>query len=344
MTTDFYKLTPAEQGERMQVLAQEALKRWDLEGSELTLIKMRENSVFSIDTSGGERYVMRVHRYNYHSDASLYSELQWTAALSASGLDLPPIIPTTTGEPFCTVQSSGVPEPRQVDLSAWVSGKSLADALTDNSDPNATMGALNTIGELAARIHNQATSWQLPKGFVRHAWDAEGLAGREPFWGRFWELPDLTQAQRALMIKARDKVYADLLSYGQSNETYSLIHADLLPDNILIEDKTIRIIDFDDSGFGWHQFELATVLINYLGTDQYETARHALTAGYRRERDLSDEALSFLPLFFLARALTWVGWSFTRYETETAQAIRPIVIALACGLAEDYLSSSSIKP
>ena len=141
------------------------------------------------------------------------------------------------------------------------------------------------------------------------------------------------------MIQARDKVYADLLACGQRNETYSLIHADLLPDNILIEDKTIRIIDFDDAGFGWHQFELATVLINYLGTDQFDMARDALISGYRRERDLSDETLSFLPLFFLARALTWVGWSFTRYETETAQAVRPLVIGLACGLAEDYLSS-----
>ena len=339
MTTDFYKLTPAEQGKCMQGLAEEALKRWNLEGAELTLIKMRENAVFRIDTSGGERYVLRVHRYNYHSDASLHSQLQWTAALSASGLDLPPIIPTTTGEPFCKVQSSGVPELRQVDLSVWVGGRLLADVLTDNSDPNVIMEVLNTIGQLAARIHNQATSWQLPEGFVRHAWDAEELAGKQPFWGRFWELPDLSRSQRALIIKARDKVYADLLGCGQHNETYSLIHADLIPDNILIEDKTIRIIDFDDAGFGWHQFELATVLISYLGTDYFDMARDALIEGYRGKRDLSDETLSFLPLFFLTRALTWVGWSFTRYETETAQAIRPFVIGLACGLAEDYLSS-----
>jgi Ser/Thr protein kinase RdoA (MazF antagonist) len=339
MTTDFYKLTPAEQGKCMQGLAEEALKRWNLEGAELTLITIRENAVFRVEGSAGVRYVLRVHRHGYHSDAALHSEHQWTAALRASGLDLPPIIPTTTGEPFCKVQSSGVPEVRQVDLSSWVGGKPLADVLTDNSGPNVIMEALNTIGQLAARIHNQATSWQLPEGFVRHAWDAGGLAGEQPLWGRFWELPDLTRSQRALVIKVRDRVYSDLLAYGQLAETYSLIHADLLPDNILIEDKTIRIIDFDDAGFGWHQFELATVLMTYLGTDYFDMARDALIAGYRRERDLSDETLSFLPLFFIARALTWLGWSFTRYETETAQAIRPFVIGLVCGLSEDYLSS-----
>lgn len=339
MKTNFYNLTPAEQGKCMQGLAEEALKRWNLEGAELTLIKMRENAVFRVKNSADESYVLRVHRHDYHSDASLHSERQWTTALAASGLELPPIVPTTTGEPFCRVQSDGVPEPRQVDLSAWVGGRSLADVLAGNPDPKVIMEALDTIGQLAARIHNQATRWPLPEGFVRHAWDAEGLVGAQPLWGRFWELPDLTRSQRALVVKARDRVYADLSAYGRRNETYSLIHADLIPDNILVEDKTIRIIDFDDAGFGWHQFELATVLMTYLRADDFDRARDALIAGYRRERDLSDDALSFLPLFFLARALTWIGWSLTRHETETAQMIRPFVIEIACGLAEDYLSA-----
>ena len=339
MRTDFYSLTPTEQGKCMQGLAAEALKQWNLEGAELTLITMRENAVFRVEGSAGERYVLRVHRHDYHSDASLHSEHQWTTALCASGLDLPPIIPTTAGEYFCHVQSSGVPERRQVDVSAWVGGRSMADVLADNSDPKAIMEALSAIGRLAARIHNQATSWQLPEGFVRHAWDADGLAGGQPLWGRFWELPDLTRSQRALVVEARDKVHADLLAYGQPAETYSLIHADLLPDNILVEDKTVRLIDFDDAGFGWHQFELATVLVTWLQTDDFDMARDAVVAGYREERDLSEEALSHLPLFFLARALTWLGWTLTRYETETAQEMRPFIIEIASALAEEYVSA-----
>jgi Ser/Thr protein kinase RdoA (MazF antagonist) len=237
------------------------------------------------------------------------------------------------------VQSSGVPEPRQVEINSWVGGKSLEDVLSYNSDPETIMEVFDTIGRLAARIHNQATVWELPEGFVRHAWDADGLAGEQPFWGRFWELPDLTESQRTLIIEARDRVHSDLTAYGQPPETYSLIHADLLPNNILVEDKTVRLIDFDDAGFGWHQFELATVLATLLHTDHFDIAKDALVGGYRKERDLSEEALSYLPLFFLARALTWLGWSLTRSETEMAQIMRPIIIEMACGLAEDYLST-----
>ena len=64
-----------------------------------------------------------------------------------------------------------------------------------------------------------------------------------------------------------------------------------------------------------------------------------LVVGYRKERDFSEEALSHMPLFFLARALTWLGWTFTRYETETAQEMRPLVIEMACDLSEGYLSA-----
>ena len=339
MTTDFYSLTPAAQGELMQGLAAEALKQWNLEGAELTLISMRENAVYRVGGSNGEQYAMRVHRYGYHSNAALRSEHQWSAALLEAGLDIPPIIPTGGGESFCLVQSPGVPEPRQVEINAWVDGRSLAEALADNSNEKAITEAFNTIGELAAKIHNQATSWRLPEGFVRHAWDAEGLAGEQPFWGRFWELPDLTRSQRELVVKARDRAYSELLAYGQPAETYSLIHADLIPENIIVEDKAIRIIDFDDAGFGWHQFELANVLIYWLESNYFDAARDALVAGYRKERDLSEEALSYLPLFYLARALAWLGWSHTRSETETAQIMRPVIIEMACAIAEDYLSA-----
>jgi hypothetical protein len=39
-----------------------------------------------------------------------------------------------------------------------------------------------------APLHHQATAWDLPQGFTRHAWDADGLAGEQPFRGAFWAL------------------------------------------------------------------------------------------------------------------------------------------------------------
>src|SRR3546814_6687604 len=86
---DFYALPPAEQAQRLAKAAKAALPQWDIDPrAEVTLIKHRENAVFSL-AEGGERFAMRVHRANYHSDAELASELQWTAALNAAGIRAP---------------------------------------------------------------------------------------------------------------------------------------------------------------------------------------------------------------------------------------------------------------
>ena len=48
-------------------------------------------------------------------------------------------------------------------------------------------------------------------------------------------------------------------------------------------------------------------------------------------------ALRPMPLFYLARGFTYLGWIHTRRDTRSAQQIAPKVIALVCDLAEDYL-------
>lgn len=58
-------------------LGAEALSHWKLTGAQLTLLKKRENAVFRVQTEGGERYALRIHRHGYHADAALVSELRW---------------------------------------------------------------------------------------------------------------------------------------------------------------------------------------------------------------------------------------------------------------------------
>src|SRR3546814_11102251 len=69
---------------------------------------------------------MRVHRANYHSDAELASELQWTAALNAAGIRAPQVRSLPDGRLFTTLAVLEVPEPRQIDLLEWFEGEPLA--------------------------------------------------------------------------------------------------------------------------------------------------------------------------------------------------------------------------
>jgi Ser/Thr protein kinase RdoA (MazF antagonist) len=326
--------------EDLQVLARIALRDWDLAVTSLAPIKVRENAVFRIDLADGARAVLRVHREGYHSDQELDSEFVWLRALEAAGVAVPRVIRSRHGRDFEIAALAAVGR-RQVDVFEWIEGTQLGSVEDGISGASADIaGQYHTIGAIAARMHNQTTGWRCPMGFDRHAWDEAGLVGEQPFWGRFWELAALTQPQRSLLQHARSVIARGLAAYGMQSDRYGLIHADLVPENLLVDGHRVRVIDFDDAGFGWHLFELATSLYFITGDAIYPTARDALIRGYRSERALPDEALERLPLFLAARGTTYLGWVHTRPGSETARELTPFLIERACAVAEEYLAAT----
>ncbi|MDY0745215.1 phosphotransferase [Paucibacter sp. R3-3] len=314
-------------------LAQLALALWDLDVSGLHLIKQRENAVFRVELAGGGRKALRVHRAGYHSDAALRSEAQWLGALAEAGLRVPRLVPSRRGHSFERVEG------RQVDVLDWVDGVQLGSVEAGIGDDLAGIARqYELVGATMARMHEQAAGWRHGAGFERHSWCADGLAGEQPLWGRFWELAALEPAQRTLMLRLRDALREDLARLPRDEGCFGLIHADLVPENLLVHQGEVHVIDFDDAGHGWHLFDLATSLYFLQGRPGYGTARQALVAGYRRHRALPDDSLqALLPMFLAARGSTYLGWVHERHHTETARQLTPQLIELACAAAGDYL-------
>jgi Ser/Thr protein kinase RdoA (MazF antagonist) len=327
--------------ERMRRLATLALPAWDIRVVAIEPIKIRENAVFRVDKDDGGRVILRIHRSGYHTDDALWSEFQWLQSLTAQGVEVPRAILSTAGRYFEVVDLPGQLDPRQVDVLEWINGQRL-----ETSEPDIAGDCLvltdrcRELGELTARLHDHATQWKLPRGFIRHSWDADGLVGDYPIWGRFWELPWLTATQKALVTRARGAVRQDLLAYGKQRGDYSLIHADLNPENVLVDTNCLRIIDFDDSGFGWHLFDIATILYFIRGKNYFCSASDALLEGYRSRRSLTHEQWSKLPLFTAARAMTYLGWIYTRQDSDLVRSKSLQLIEDACGAVDDYLRDS----
>lgn len=90
---------------------------------------------------------------------------------------------------------------------AWIDGAQLGSVAQSIDGDEASVAArYRMIGSIMARMHNQATRWVVPPGFARHAWDSAGLVGEQPLWGRFWDLAALTDAERVLLLRARERV------------------------------------------------------------------------------------------------------------------------------------------
>jgi Ser/Thr protein kinase RdoA (MazF antagonist) len=113
-------------------------------------------------------------------------------------------------------------------------------------------------------------------------------------------------------------VHAALGRLGRDPQTWSLIHADMHPGNILVADERLAIIDFDDAGFGWHHYDIAVALINQRAKPDEALVEDAFLRGYRTVRPLSQAAAALIPLFTLVRGMAVIGWYYQRPEIKLA--------------------------
>ena len=290
--------------------ARSALRAFGLPETEPHPIVKSENVVFRADAPDGTTWALRLHRPGYHALPALESDRLLTAHLAASGLLVPTGRRTTTGAWYAEVPTPDPEGSRLAGLTLWHPGQTLADLIGDDRGP-ATWPWFERSGALLADLHNATADWIPPAGFTRHRLDAEGLGGDSPFWGRFWDLPCLTDDERNLLSQAREHV---LIRFSALTDPLILIHADAHPANVLISGDTLGLIDFDDCAWGWPMFDLAVCLWSASSEPDFAQLRGRFLVGYAAQRPLPDDALEQLDFFLLMRTLMLIGWCADRPE------------------------------
>ena len=300
--------------------AHQALDAFGVEATRLELVGVSENITFrAVASDSRQAYVLRLHRPGYHTAEELESERVWLAALRDSGISVPTPVSAPDGRYFVPVET-GPGEIRQVGLNLWRDGEIVGVLLTQPGGANDALAKIavpfGQLGSLMAAMHNQATAWSPPPSFRRHRLDLNGLLGDAPFWGPFWEHPKLTADERSLLVAARDACRATLAQYGEPEHTFSMIHADLHLANLLVNGGQLAVIDFDDAGFGWHQYDIAVAMYHSRAAPDFDEAAAAFLRGYRAVRPISDDDLALVPTFELIRGMAIIGWKAQRPEVE----------------------------
>jgi Ser/Thr protein kinase RdoA (MazF antagonist) len=296
--------------------AQAALKSFPIDAVDLTLVSLAENVTFKATARDGSAYVLRLHRPGYHTLDELVSERAWIRGLAGAGIDVPSGVPARDGSDYVPVTIPATGEQRYAGMLRWTEGRLLSHVLAETEDDKVVEDYFRQLGALTAATHNQSSAWRPPPGFTRHALDADGLMGAAPHWGPFWEHRSLTAAERRLLLDVRDRMHDKLSRLSRDPAGYSLIHADMHPGNILVDGDRLTVIDFDDAGFGWHQYDIAVVLTYWQSKPNAQEIERAFLDGYRATRPVPDEALALIPTFRLIRWMASIGWFHGRPELE----------------------------
>jgi Ser/Thr protein kinase RdoA (MazF antagonist) len=277
--------------------AEEAARHWN--GRVLRLVGQRENAVYEMETPRG-RAALRLHRRGYQTASAIRSEHGLTRALAAAGVAVPAPLPAQGGDTLVVLRGG-----HHASATAWVAGVQLGAAGQPFDVPLPVVLARHrALGALVAQVHAATDAMVLPAGWTRPVWDGDGLAGETPVWGRFWEHPAATDADRAALLRARDALRERLRDPALG--PLAPIHADVNRENVLVDGDRLSLIDFDDCGTGYRLYDLGTMLAQNLSEPAFPAIRDALMDGY------GTADVAAVDLMTLARCCASVGWTMPR--------------------------------
>jgi Ser/Thr protein kinase RdoA (MazF antagonist) len=286
----------------------------------LSLLNRSEN-----ETWRAGDLVLRLHRQGYHTKDEIASELAWLTALQ----DLPGLksVRPVAGTQGLVTEIAD----RCVVAFVRIDGQELqpGDDLARWFAP---------LGEITARLHLHARQWIPPKGFARKRWDVETILGPHPHWGHWRQAQGLGPTGETLLARATKALAAKLNAYGTGPDTFGLIHADLRLANLMVDGDQLHAIDFDDCGFGWWAYDLASAL-SFIETDPRlpDLIGHWCD-GYTGIAPLSAGDRAMIPSLIFLRRVLLTAWLSTRADSDTGQALGgPAYTRGTLDLAEAYL-------
>lgn len=313
----FEALTYQGQVGRLKQLALKTLEAYEINEPRLTALRHEDNTTFRVDSAGGERYVLRIHRPSRKTVAEVRSEMMWLTALrQETSLMVPQPVPTREGELVIVRSVEGVPEPRMCVLLGWVPGRFVNEGLTPSH--------LERVGTFMAHLHLSVAQFRPPNGFIRGRLDnlygkpqgiSEALARQqvdnpEDEATAIRLVAEVCSPEDGARVKRFiQKIRATQRLIGQGPDIFGLIHGDLHQANYLFHQGQVRAIDFDDCGYGYHLYDMAVTLFNVNWRADAAILREGFLAGYRRVRPLSPEHEQYLQTFMDLRDLQMMIWA-----------------------------------
>ncbi len=303
-------------------------------GLQLRLINLSENATYAVEAPDGQRWALRIHRDGYHSRAAIASELAWLQDLRDNRVVITPApVQGRDGEIIQIMGHARLKTPRHIVLSEWETGAE--PGIGEN-----LARPFEVLGEVTARMHQHARLWPRPGWFTRPTWNFETALGETaPHWGR-WRDGIGVQGEAAVLFgRTVDLIGRRLAAYGQGEQRFGLIHCDLRLANLLIDNASVKVIDFDDCGFSWYMYDAATPVSFYEHAAQVPDLIEAWKAGYRRVLALSAADAAEIPTFVMLRRMLLVAWIGSHAETDLAKSMGLPYTNGTVGLCESYLSA-----
>ena len=294
---DFDQLTNRGRARRLRRMAQVALQQYDLDVQRLRLLSNDLNGIFRVDTGDGQKMVLRVCLPEAgHTLPEIRSEMIWLEALSRdTGLGVPEPLANRDGALVTTAEVDGVPQARHCVVFGWIPGPDLADRLTlDN---------VHKMGELSARLHAHANTFQSPPEFSIKTADSVFPFRDEVVLFDEAHRDLVPPARQELFRHAAERVEAALAELFADRQGFRVLHYDLHHWNVKVFRGEVYALDFEDLMWGYPVQDIAITFYYWQDHAQFGELREAFKRGYTEHAAWPEEVCGQIDTFIAGRGL-----------------------------------------
>ncbi|MEE8575919.1 MAG: phosphotransferase [candidate division Zixibacteria bacterium] len=271
----------------------EAAKRFGLESDNIKVLDGFENFVCQCQKDG-KPFILRISHPSHRSEDQISAELHWVNYLSENNVSVCTPILSTDGSLTESIPGDSC------DFVAVAFEKAKGGIVRRNDQTDAM--AANR-GSVIGRIHALTKDYRpISDSIKRLHWYEDSDFTRFDHY-----LPDSDS-------HIKDKIHnliAELRSIPTDRENYGLIHMDAHTGNMFFDGDQSTLFDFDDCTYDFFVSDIAIPLfymVLFL-PEEYDRTEFALNflkhymAGYRKENDLDERLLRYVPLILKRRQM-----------------------------------------
>jgi Ser/Thr protein kinase RdoA (MazF antagonist) len=298
----FEQLTEQGQAWRLRQVALRALQQYDLDSKQIRFLATHTNTLFRVDTSGGEKYALRISKPGEHDLHDTELEISWLDAIKReTDLRIVEPIRNRQGEYITFIESPHVPGPRRCILFTWLPGRPLIDQLTPEN--------YYKLGVLSAQLHDHAETFAPPAYLHPMRWDCVFYYHHDPIVIYEEQYAHLVSPERrALLDQAIPRAERVLRALHTNPEGRIVIHGDLHWNNVHCHRGKLYVFDFEDVMLGYPVQDIAITLYYGRTREQYPKLRTAFEQGYTSRRPWPVQFDSQLETLMAARSLMFINY------------------------------------
>ncbi len=247
-------------------ISKAAMQKYNIEVEDIVFFTEASNTFYKIRDKSGEKYLIKIFQEESSKIEDNLAEVFFIDIIKdKTDIVVPTVISSKTEKRVIEIESEEFSTPKRAILYEWIDGKDFYG--------RESYEHFKELGKITARMHLATKHILIPEKLNPKKWDKVFYYREEKPVYKMKKYNNIVTKEFIEIMDFIVPVIDKKLSELYKNDTPQLIHADLNPWNILIENEELKVVDFEEAILGFPIQDFSIFLFYYKGNKKFEFLR-----------------------------------------------------------------------